>query len=260
MKGFTYRLAFDTTAGKREINQDSLMTARYLYKGEEVVFALVADGMGGNKGGEIASKIVAEAFERWFQDYIKYVLDKEPFEEALLDRWQELIMQCNRAINEQVDIEKGIIPGTTLTMLLLYQGKYYAANIGDSRIYRLVDRLYQITIDHSWVQLALERGATAEEIENDYRKHRITRCIGAGHWDNCFADFYSDKYKEGEYFLLCSDGLRHLISIEEFSHTLKAADLSLEDKVSRLISIALSRGESDNISCIIVEVEKERNA
>lgn len=243
---FKYELTAHTDIGEKETNQDRAYISKRIINEEECIFALVCDGMGGTFGGEIAAEIVRDEFAEWF----KTLPDKEITEE-ILKEWDRRINDCRVCINSMTKI--GEIPGTTLSMIFLSNGMYYAANIGDSRIYHLKDQLYQVTIDHSWAYQAREQGVSAYKIERDPRKNAITRCIGAG-VDTSIADYFTGTYGKDDYFLLCSDGFRHLISTAEIMKMLRS-NLDIQDKARTLIEKNKERGETDNITCLMIQVE-----
>lgn len=253
MKNFVYEIAVSTDRGtvKKE-NEDSYFIGKTTDgKGTEIVFALVADGMGGTAWGKQASSFVRDTFKKWFLTQLPKLVQKpaEMFEETLLLEWKELLTRCHRELSQ-----KKKSAGSTLTMLFLYGGTFYALNIGDSRIYRYTNgRLYQITRDHSWTQMALEQGLTAKEIEADSRKHSLTRCIGGGaSAKSAKADYFADFYIDTDCFLLCSDGLRRLISVQELTSCL--IDRQLQEQLQNVIEIAKMRGETDNLTGIAIQV------
>ena len=251
MKNFVYEIAVSTDRGtvKKE-NEDSCFVGKTTDgKGTEIVFALVADGLGGTAWGKQASNLVRDTFQKWFLTQLPNLVQKPVgmFEETLLSEWKELLNQCHRELSQ-----KKKSAGSTLTMLFLYGGTFYALNIGDSRIYRYSNgRLYQITKDHSWAQMALEQGLTAKEIEADSRRHSLTRCIGGGA-KSAKADYFADFYMDTDCFLLCSDGLRHLVSVQELTSCLTVGQL--EEQLQNVIEIAKLRGETDNLTGIAIQV------
>jgi len=244
----------------KSVNQDSLYRQNGKYNGSYLLFAMVADGMGGLDAGEVASKMLTDNFNDWFhKGGLEEVLNGDilQFDNILQESIGNVISSTNDQINTYAK-ESKIVTGSTATMLLLLKGTYYAANIGDSRIYRLTDgNLYQITIDHSWMQQQLDLGYTEGEILEDplydELRNRITRCVGAG-MEYAYADYFANDYKPGDMFLLCSDGLIHTNSVDEITEILQDEKLNLEDKIEILIDTAKDRGEEDNITAILIEV------
>lgn len=244
----------------KKVNQDSFYRQNGKYNGDYLLFAMVADGMGGLDAGEIASKMITDNFNTWFHKKgLEAILlgDYLQFEQLLQESIADVVALSNEQINAYGK-ENNMIIGSTATMILFFRGTYYAANIGDSRIYRLSDNnLYQITVDHSWMQQQLDLGYSEEEILDDPAYddlcNRITRCVGAG-MDCVYADYFANDYKAGDMFLICSDGLIHTNSVDEIVGILQNEELTLQDKTQTLIDMAKERGEEDNITAILVEV------
>lgn len=251
---YSYRAFAVSDAGNvKEINQDSYTLKMAYYNDEPVILATVADGMGGTTSGEEASQKVKEAFEQWFKKNLEKIIKNDEISDALIESWDKIIFSISDDLIDKYG--EGTAPGTTLTQILLYKGHYYAINIGDSRIYKLEDNeLYQVTKDHSWVQDALDSGMKPEEINRDHRRNMITRCIGVSSDFNS-PDYYMDEYKPGDRFLLCSDGLRHTIRAVEIKEAL-ICKKNAKTKAQDLVSLAKKRGETDNITAIIIEIGK----
>lgn len=249
MSVFSYRAAAVTDPGSvKRRNEDSYLLRAAVAEGEQILFALVADGMGGLGGGDVASLAVKRAFEEWFLRDLPELLRKDNFEEELAGQWQRVIVSENEKLNRG-----SFASGTTVTAILLYRGRFFTANIGDSRIYRLSEgQLYQLTVDHSWAQEALLMGYDPGWIERDPRKNALTRCIGAGLSADPDTDYTSGTFAFEDVFLLCSDGLRHLISASEIREILESDTMSTKKKGSLLVNTARERHEQDNITAVIV--------
>lgn len=192
---------------------------------------------------------VRDTFKRWFLLHFpsRHGKSNNFNEEELLREWDDLVQHCHHTLSQMQQMG-----GSTLTLLLLYCGTFYALNIGDSRIYRYTEnRLYQITVDHSWAQLAFEHGMTAKEIESDSRRNSLTRCIGGGA-KTAEADYFAGFYMDEDGFLLCSDGLRHLISVAEL--TVCLTEGYPQECLHQLVETAKKRGETDNLTGIAIKV------
>lgn len=249
MSIYGYRAAAVSDPGPvKKRNEDSYILRAALAGGEQILFALVADGMGGLSDGDLASLVVKRAFETWFLLDLPQLLEKDSFEEELAGQWQAVIFSENEKLNAGP-----CASGTTLTALLLFRGRFFTANIGDSRIYRLSGgQLYQLTVDHSWAQEALSMGIDPGQIERDPRRNSLTRCIGAGLSGDPDTDYTSGTFTCGDVFLLCSDGLRHLVSVSEIREILESETLSTQEKGNLLVNTAKERHERDNITAVIV--------
>lgn len=250
----TYEYAKWTDAGQHKVNQDSCICI--VSKDKKILFAAVADGMGGMQGGKRASGIIIDEITRWFNGIPQNMFDKEALADDLIDRltdeWEFLIDRINRQL-----LDDDIAGGSTLTMLMLLRDIYIAANIGDSRTYMYDGKerkLYQLTKDHSWTQEQLDAGVNPAVIEaNTYLKNRITRCLGVSEEFSC-ADYYAGNFKAGDKFLLCSDGLRHTIRVSEFIEMLQT-DENVRNIAKNMVIKAKKNGEKDNITAVVVSVQ-----
>lgn len=265
MSIYEYKASGLTDIGNvKEVNQDCFSIKAASYNGEKVLFAMVADGMGGTVNGEEASQAIKSGMEKWFRTQLEKAFeeDDDRFEENLVKGWQSTAETVNRRLNNEASFQQA---GTTLTMILLYNGISYTANIGDSRIYMMAkDGLYQITEDHSWVQLQLAAGRSMEDIVKDstyeMNAHKLTRCLGAGVTDSPRLDYKTDTYEAGDTFLLCSDGFVHKTGADELERELRNTNISTRDKIKELIEQAKERGERDNITAVIIKVESTGEA
>jgi PPM family protein phosphatase len=217
---------------QRSANEDSLVL--------RPPFFAVADGMGGARAGEVASAIAAEAFER--------ATDAGEAAEAQLAR---LLREANRRIYDLAasdESHRGM--GTTLTAAKVHGGEVSLAHVGDSRAYRMRDgELEQITRDHSLVA-ELERSGqiTAEAAEHHPQRSIITRALGPE--PDVDVDTYTLSAREGDLFLLCSDGLTSMISDDEIAAILRTAD-SLNEAADGLVKAANQSGGRDNITVVM---------
>src|SRR5574344_710178 len=215
-------------------------------KGE--VMMIVADGMGGHRGGEIASTIATEHLIETF--------DKKPTigakEEAL--KWlQQTVTEANTLIYKYTEEHpESLGMGTTLVVALLTKTYLLFANIGDSRGYVYKDKqLHQITTDHTLVNLLLKSGEiTAEEARNHPRKNVLMRALGAT--VTVEMDII-DVEPDVSGILLCSDGLTNMLDDEQISRVLAQSELDINQKLQKLIYKCNNRGGNDNISIAYLE-------
>ncbi|HET8820235.1 MAG TPA: Stp1/IreP family PP2C-type Ser/Thr phosphatase [Thermoleophilaceae bacterium] len=217
---------------QRTANEDSLVVRPPLFA--------VADGMGGAKAGEVASAVAVEAVEDARES-------SEPAEAQLAG----IVRDANRRIYElAVGDESRRGMGTTLTLAKLHGDEVSLAHVGDSRAYRLRgDELQQLTRDHSLVA-ELERSGqiTAEAAEHHPQRSIITRALGPE--PDVEVDTYTLAGREGDVFLICSDGLTSMISDEEVSSILRSAG-SLDEAADALVLAANQSGGKDNITVIL---------
>lgn len=268
-------VAAQTDAGiVKKINQDSLSVKVAQTRCGEIAFAVLCDGMGGLELGEIASSHVVKRFEKWFyEDLMEWVHNEQDIN-LLFQQWNQLIHICNQEI---VNYEKkiGSCMGTTLTILLLMGEQYYIAHVGDCRIYEMHGGIRQITKDQTFVAREVALGHMSEEQANtDERRNVLLQCIGVN--DEVSPDFMQGKLEDEMSFLLCSDGFRHEITMQEilqYAHvnvmqqvkdvlTKQQIDISEREKIhnimdqqlSYLLELNKNRNERDNISAILIKV------
>jgi serine/threonine protein phosphatase PrpC len=203
-------------------------------------FFAVADGMGGAKAGEVASAMATEVFEG--------ELDSDEPAEIQLSR---ILREANRRIYELAvadESHRGM--GTTLTAAKVTGEEVSLGHVGDSRAYRMRDgELEQLTRDHSLVA-ELERSGqiTAEAAEHHPQRSIITRALGPE--PDVEVDTYTLAGREGDLFLLCSDGLTSMISDQEVGSILRSAD-SLDAAAEALVRAANQSGGKDNITVVL---------
>lgn len=229
---------------KRSMNQD------FFYCNENAVGSfhnlfIVADGMGGHKAGDHASKLCVECMV----DSIEKSSHKTPvtiFEEAV-DIANDKIY---RAAKENVEFE-GM--GTTMVACTLLGDTMYVANIGDSRLYLLRDEISQITDDHSLVEELVKQGnITESEARVHPQKNIITRALGTD--VQVSADFFEVTVQKGDIVLLCSDGLSNMLDDEDMEYIIEHSD-TLEEAGTVLVAKANQSGGDDNITVVLVQIE-----
>ena len=217
---------------QRSANEDSLVVSPPLFA--------VADGMGGAKAGEVASAVAVEAVEGAKES-------SEPPEAQLAS----IVREANRRIYDLAvadESRRGM--GTTLTLAKLHGDEVSLAHVGDSRAYRLrAGELEQLTRDHSLVA-ELERSGqiTPEAAEHHPQRSIITRALGPE--PDVEVDTYTLAGREGDLFLICSDGLTSMISDDEVASILRSAG-SLDEAAEELVRAANQSGGKDNITVIL---------
>ena len=225
-----------THVGKiRKNNEDALIVI------EPETF-VVADGMGGQAAGEVASQMLVETIKNFLP------LVSEPWNEEIL---KKSILKSNAAILKKAKENPALQGmGTTATILHLYQGKAYFAHIGDSRIYRLRNlKFEQITEDHSYVETLVRNGElTPEQAKVHPMKNILTQAVGAV--DDIEVETGNFSLQEGDIYLLCTDGLTNMVEDFDIGKIL----LESENPADDLIQSALDNGGHDNISVIVVKV------
>lgn len=222
----------------RAINEDA-----YLDRPERGLWA-VADGMGGHAFGDVASRMVVEALNKVPQpnSLVKFVTDTR-------DRLQTV----NRQLRAEAVTHNVQIIGTTVVVLLAWDGYCGYLWAGDSRIYLCRNGiLTQLTRDHSRVEeLKSLSNLTSEDLISPPSRNMITRAVGAA--GTLDLDNETMEVNDGDIFLLCSDGLSNEVSEQEMRSAL--APGSCRQASDALIDMALKRGGRDNISAVVVRVD-----
>ncbi len=250
----------------RDHNEDRYLTYSFLLKDQITpgVLAIVADGVGGHKAGEVAAQIAIDTI----QTSIAAVQQESPVKnlrEAILEAGREVA-----SLSQQENKFAGM--GTTVATALVIKNSLFTATIGDSRIYLLRNRaLRQISIDHTWVHEALKHNLiTPEEARNHPNAHVIQKAIGNPEppepdFRLQLADNETDQQsmanqgmnlKPGDQVLLCSDGLTDLVEPHEIEKAL--LEQNPDDAVEALSSLARARGGHDNITIVILKIPPEK--
>ncbi|MFZ5917689.1 MAG: PP2C family protein-serine/threonine phosphatase [Chloroflexota bacterium] len=258
--GPTLEVGQATHIGKvRKQNQDAFFTLKATLSrdGETFPFGLflVADGMGGQKGGGIASgltaRVAAEAVLREF--YLPWLASdsdegaaQRPISEVILEAANE----ANLAVHRLAPPEAG----TTLTCALVQGTNAYIAHVGDSRAYLIRQgRLEQITQDHSLLARLIELGQISpEEAASHPQKNVLYKAIGQG--STLEVDFYLKSLPANSYLLLCSDGLWGYVSEERIAAIVREAPTP-QAACQQLVQQANAAGGEDNITVILVQVK-----
>jgi serine/threonine protein phosphatase PrpC len=231
----------------RMMNQDSY----YCSSGRESPYLfIVADGMGGHNGGEIASRASVDTI----RDFVQNNHKKDEYRTDRLLLIKEAINKANSVVyNRSVDDPdlKGM--GTTLTMALIEEGKLYIGHIGDSRMYLLRDgECRKLTEDHSLVAQLIKNGSISpEEGDHHPQKNIITRALGT-----CMTaeiDLDTQGLQDGDILLLCTDGLTNMLELKEIIRICSSGE-DPQSISEELIKEANLMGGRDNVTAIVVKV------
>lgn len=233
----------------RKENQDSY-AIRIL--SETAAAAIVCDGMGGARAGNVASAIAVETFCAAIEKSWKDGIPKDT------QTRQEILSSACCKANSRV-YERSISSpeyegmGTTLVAALVLPDEVHIANIGDSRCYLISpDGIKQITLDHSLVQVLVERGEiTQEQARTHPKKNVITRALGVD--DHVMNDLYRIPRQENSWLLLCSDGLSNVIPDDVLYHEIIHTE-SPEECARKLLAITMENGAPDNVTIVLAQL------
>lgn len=243
------RIGYMTDGGRRRpTNEDAVKVM------EDVRFYMLADGVGGNRSGEIASQSALDALEKFIRHNPPEWLEGRDEIFRYLRAAVRYVNQFIIKLSESKPQYSGM--ATTLVFAYIRDGEMYVANIGDSRVYLIHDGLIQqITDDHTYVNDLVKMGAISrEEAHHHARKNVITRAIGAN--ANNEPDCFSVPVTPSDRVLLCSDGLYDEVDDETILYTMSRFDdmmICAED----LVSLANDNGGNDNISVICVDLAED---
>lgn len=228
----------------RELNQDYYYISQ---ETDEPKIYILADGMGGYKGGEIASKLATDSVRKYIQSNFDST-NKE--KEEILKLIKSAVEYANMVVYEkskEVPELEGM--GTTIEICLIYNNKAYIGHIGDSRIYRIrKEVIRKLTKDHSYVQKLVEdKKITREEAKVHPKKNMLTRALGCTAYVE--PDLRARNFEKGDVFIICSDGLTNMVEEKRIYELVKEDITTAADK---LIMEANDAGGYDNITVIII--------
>ena len=231
---------------KRQLNQDYVFTC-VVPLGNLPNLFVVADGMGGHKAGDYASKCTVETIV----EEVAKSKKKEPV--AILD---DAIQTANRLIRKKsLEDENLDGMGTTVVASTYLDGILYVANVGDSRLYVIGDDIKQITRDHSLVEeMVLMGGIYRAAARNHPDKNIITRAIGAASSVN--VDYFEVALKPEDIVLMCSDGLTNMIEDKDILEIVRTEG-DLKTKADLLIKTANENGGKDNIAVLLMQPDRK---
>lgn len=230
---------------KRSKNEDNLLVD------EDMGLFIVADGMGGHKGGDMASRLAVEAMAdvvRNHREEHTFLSPRAMLEEAYTEASSRIYAE-SQANNKML---QGM--GTTLVSAYIHENEIFVANVGDSRAYYFNSRyMWQMTEDHSLVNEHIRAGLLKDSEAKDFQaKNIITRSVGFEREVRC--DVIRKKLSVGDHFLLCSDGLSGLIDDEEIHEICRTNSM---DKAAEIcVEKAKENGGDDNITVVIIGVDE----
>jgi PPM family protein phosphatase len=255
------RYAVRTDIGlKRAVNEDSWVIADGSRGGYDIgrlgmMFA-VADGLGGHRGGDIASRMACDGILSYYEHMVH--LNNNERKQPSTQAHQKSLTSIFHKIDENIRIKSHSDEalddmGTTLSAMVLLKGQAVLSHVGDSRIYRLRGReLTRLTPDHTFVQEMIDEGEmTEDDVGTHPLRNMLTHALGT---EEPLKTVFSDvvPVKPGDIFLLCSDGLTNMVSDKKIIELLgnKADPRKIVD---RLVEKAIENGGKDNVTVIVVQ-------
>lgn len=235
-----YAFGISDVGRKRERNEDSYLTSLQLG------LFIVADGMGGHAGGQVASRLTVDTVNEFTQEHLNHISDPT----QLLG---DALKQACHDVHDKSQREPALNGmGTTATALLIHRDNAFVGHVGDSRAYLIRNgHILQLSEDHSLVHEQMKAGLLTEEQARKSRyRNIITRSIGFER--NVNVDTVSVTLQNGDTFLLCTDGLTTLIADQEICDLISCQ--ALHQVPQMLVDLANHRGGDDNITVIVVHI------
>ena len=230
----------------RHQNEDALHMEQL---NKSTVLCIVCDGMGGAKSGNVASSLAADTFvqeiKRTWKSRRKCTVEQLMFNAVSLSNMT--VYQQSKVSDEYTGM------GTTLVAAIVRGKSVNVVNVGDSRAYCVSSEgIQQITVDHSVVQMMVQRGELSAERAKTYPgKNYITRAIGTE--DTVTCDGFQQQLTKGDHLLLCSDGLTNVVNDQEILFEVLHGGAQ-DTCCQRLIEIAKHRGAPDNVTCALIQI------
>lgn len=230
----------------REQNQDSYYISEPL---DKVQLFIIADGMGGYNGGEIASSLAVQSAKNYIENNFESS-DKD--KESIIQLVASALEYANMVVYEKSKENEELSEmGTTMDICLIYNNKAYIGHVGDSRVYRIrKEFIRKLTQDHSYVQKLVKDGTiTQEEAQHHPQKNMLMKALGC----NAFVepDVMIKGFQKDDILLMTTDGLTNLVSKDNLFETVKAENL--EQVPKKLVEQANNNGGYDNITVIIIK-------
>ncbi len=245
---------------QREHNEDSFVVLR------ECELYVVADGMGGHRAGDIASRLATETISEFFRTTANDDITWPFHFDTNLSEEENRLLTSIRLANRQI-FERGSRSrefhqmGTTVVSAMFSprKGRMFVGHVGDSRCYRARNgSLTMLTRDHSYInECLIAMPDMSEEERNALPKHVITRALGMG--DNVVVDLQRDDSQVGDVYVLCSDGLSGMVPDQEI-HEIVTSAADASEACTRLIRRANENGGEDNITAVIVRIGSNEDA
>lgn len=242
-------VGYSDTGQVREHNEDRIAMR------PDIGVAVLADGMGGHRAGEVASELAVKSIV----DELAHALNEAPLvyncegdgTEAVYLSLSALAQANTLVYQSSQDHPEHAGMGTTLVLALFAPGCITIAHVGDSRAYLLRGGKFErLTQDHSMVEEAISKGLfTLEEARRNFSKNIITRALGVG--PDVDPEVQQFSTLTDDVFLLCSDGLTDLVADDELGQTLRESSVNLANTAQRLIDMANARGGVDNVSVVL---------
>jgi len=247
-------------AGKTDVGQVRALNEDNLLVPSEMALGVVSDGMGGHACGEVASELTVETIDEYYKRTQEDVAPVWPLRMPTMELEQDRVVTAIKLANSRIfetaaaDAEKKGM-GCTVDVIYFSQERAYIGHVGDSRVYRIRHgQMEQITEDHSLLNdYKRMKEMTGEEVENFPHKNVVVRALGLGEQVN--VDVLVEEAVIGDLYLVCSDGLTDMLDDVAIADIIAKYD-RLDSACAKLVEAANDAGGKDNITALLVRVEK----
>lgn len=239
----------------KETNQDSVCVKIAEFEGKgQVAFVLICDGMGGLSKGELASATLIRRFSYWFEKELPKKISNYSWQ-TIADEWTKIIREQNNKLL-QYGKSIGVNLGTTFSGMLIIDGKYMIAHVGDSRIYEISDSVVQLTEDQTFINREIKAGRmTPQEAAVHPKRNMLLQCVGASREVN--PDIKFGTITPNTVYMYCSDGFRHVLTDKEIFDGFNPAIINsietMKQNSDYLIDVVKKRNERDNITVALLK-------
>lgn len=239
----------------KETNQDSACVKIAELEGKgQAVMALVCDGLGGLSKGELASATLIRRFSDWFEKDLPKRLRDFSWPN-IADEWVKIIKGQNEKLL-QYGKSINVTLGTTLSAMVIIDGKYMIAHVGDSKIYEVRDAVKQLTEDQTFVNREVKAGRmTPEEAAAHPKRNTLLQCIGASRETD--PDIKYGTVMADTVYMFCSDGFKHVLTDAEILENFNPASMDsigrMKKRSDHVIDMIKKRNERDNITVVLLK-------
>jgi protein phosphatase len=253
LRGKLQCVAVTDTGKVREHNEDTIGFDA------DIGLLVLADGMGGYNAGEVASGIAVKTIVNLVREAVARedlpAIDKETGLARPSIILRDAIHRANKIIHQTSKTQpqcEGM--GTTIVSCMFYDNRVFTAHVGDSRLYRLRNEKFErMTLDHSLLQELVDRGFySPEEAQRATNKNYVTRALGVE--PTVEVEIHEEPVHEGDYYVLCSDGLSDMVEDEDIHLTISTFSASLDSVAKQLTQLANDNGGRDNVSVVMAHV------
>lgn len=237
----------------KKVNEDNFLIKVGKINNNEFGLFAICDGLGGLSNGDLASKEMVLELEKWWNNRIANIVSNNIVDRDILVELSCVIRDVNRKLIKYAS-DNNIRLGTTASILLIYNRKFYVCHIGDSRIYTISSSVNKLTKDHTYYNKLIQDGEIEES--KKVKKSILTQCVGSG--PSISPDFLVGRLNKDVLFILCCDGFYNKMSDREFmdmkNELEETSDYGYMGEIcTKYIELIKGKGERDNITVMAIK-------